>query len=217
MPLGDLARKLLGESGAMMIDLDRPRFEGTLEPIRFYSHATVTGSQFGMCGADWITVGFDEDGSVETLSAERRFGVAGDVYRTTGKWTYEESSEICSSVTSTKHYFPAPDAQAALRIAWYVDAISGAGPFGEQTHGYVCTGLCKEDRGDLAWLKLDNIDSARTIDCPRSNLQLPSCYEVTIGEAEVGPFPKTFRIYGTTYMNKVEVINVTVDVGSTLE
>ncbi|HET7332233.1 hypothetical protein [Dyella sp.] len=217
MPMQQLAQKLLGESGSVMIDVDRPRFEGILESVRFYSHAMVTGSQFGMCGADWVTVGFDENGEVETVSSQRRYGVAGDIYRAPGTWSYDESGKICASVTSTRNYFPAPDSQSALEIAWYVDAISGNGPFAKQTFGYSCTGLCSKSRGDLKWLRLDKIASTRTIDCPKSSLKLPSCFEVVVGENKVGPFPKIFRIYGTTYMNKVIVSNVVVDVGSTLE
>ena len=217
MPMEQLAQKLLGESGALMIDLDRPRFEGILEPIRFYSRATVTGSQFGMCGADWVTVEFDEKGNVETVSAQRHYGVAGDIYRAPGKWSYDESGEICASVKSTRNYFPAPDPQSALEIAWYVDAISAKGPFAKQSFGYSCAGWCAKDRGDLKWLKLDQITSTRTIDCPKSSLELSACFEVVVGENKVGPFPKIFRIYGTTYMNKVVVSNVVVDVGSTLE
>lgn len=217
MPLQQLAQKLLGESGSVMIDVDRPRFEGILEPVRFYSHATVTGSQFGMCGADWVAVGFDEKGKVETVSAQRRYGVAGDIYRTPGKWSYDESGKICASVRSTRNYFPAPDSQSALGITWYIDAILGKGPFAKQSFGYSCTGLCAKGRGDLKWLRLDRITSTRTIDCPKSDLELPTCFEVVVGENKVGPFPKTFRIYGTTYMNKVVVSDVAVDVGSTLE
>jgi hypothetical protein len=217
MPLAQLAQKLLGDSGEVMIDLDRPRFEGILEPIRFYSRATVTGSQFGMCGADWVTVGFDEKGDVETVSAQRRYGVAGDIYRPPGKWSYDESGEICASVKSTRSYFPAPDPQSALEIAWYVDSITGKGPFAKQRFGYSCTGLCAKNRGDLKWLRLEQITSTRTIDCPKSSLDQPDCFEVVVGENKVGPFPKTFRIYGTAYMNKVIISNVVVDVGSTLE
>ena len=216
LPLDTLARKLLGESGALMIDLDRPRFEGILEPVRFYSHATITGSQFGMCGADWVTVIFDEKGEVESLTAEKRYGVAGDMYRASEKWTYEESDEICASVKSTRDYFPAPDAFTAQDVAWYVDAISGKGPFGKQSFEYSCTGLCAKDRGDLKWLKLDKINSVRIIDCQESGLENPSCFEITVGQNKVGPFPKKFRIYGTRHMNKVIVSKVVVDVGSTL-
>jgi hypothetical protein len=197
MPLPELAHLLLGKSGAIMIGVDRPRFPGILEPLQFYSHAIVTGSQFGVCGSDWVTVGFDESGNVERLSSQRRFGVAGNIYRAPGSWNYEEYGKLCSAVKSTKNYFPAPDGQAALEIAWYVDAIGGKGPYAHQHFSYKCTGLCGDGRADLKWLKLDNIDAARTIDCPSTKLKLPSCYEVTVGDGRVGAFPKVFKIYGS--------------------
>ena len=219
MPLATLSQKLLGESGAVMIDLDRPRFEGVLEPVRFYSHATVTGSQFGLCGSDWVTVGFDEKGGVETLSSERRYGVAGDIYRAPGKWSYDESGKICASVKSTRNYFPAPDAQSALEIALYVDAISGLGPFARQKFSFQCEGIrpiCGQGRKVLSALKLGDLSEARLTDCPAAGLKFPSCFELVIGEGRIGPFPKNFRIYGTNYMNKVVVSAVKVSVGSTL-
>ncbi|WP_156459011.1 hypothetical protein [Rhodanobacter sp. Root480] len=217
MPLTELAHLLLGKSGAIMIGIDRPRFPGILEPIRFYSHAIVTGSQFGLCGSDWVTVGFDEKGNVERLSSQRRFGVAGNIYRAPGSWTYDEYGQLCSAVKSTKNYFPAPSGQAALEIAWYVDAITGKGPYAQQHFSYSCTGSCSKNRIDLKWLRLGNIDAAREIDCPATKLKLPSCYEVTVGDAKIGAFPKIYKIYGSCYMNKVVVWAVSVDVSFTLE
>jgi len=216
MPLGALAQKLLGESGLLMIDVDRPRFEGILGPVRFYSNATVTGSQFGMCESDWVTVTFDQTGKIETLSSERRYGVVGDTYRTAGHWSEKEKESVCAPVKSTRNYFPAPDSISAESLAWYVDAISGNGPFANQSFSYTCTGVCAPDRGDLKWLRLEKIDSVRKIDCPISALKWPSCFEVTVGKGEVGPFPKHFRIYGSTYANKVVISNVVADVWSTL-
>jgi len=217
MPLPALSQKLLGESGAVMIDLDRPRFERVLEPVRFYSHATVTGSQFGICGSDWVIVDFDDKGSVEGISSERRYGVAGDIYRAPGKWSYEESGNICDSVKSTRNYFPAPDAESALEIALYVDVISGRGPFAKQKFSFQCEGMCGPGRKVLSALKLGDISEARLIDCPTSGLKFPSCFELVVGRDRLGPFPKHFRIYGSGYMNKIVISAVKVSVDSTLE
>lgn len=216
LPVEQLAKRLLGDSGSLMIDLDRPRFEGILEPVRFYSRAEVTGSQFGICGADWVTVSFDDDGNVDGLSAERRYGVAGDVYPKPG-WTHEQFGKICSAVKSTRDFFPAPDAQSALEIVWFVDAISGRGPYSMQDFQFSCTGWCRGDKSELKYLVLGEIDAAKAIDCPKSNLKIPSCFEVTVGESKVGPFPKKYRIFGTVYMNNVVVTDVAVDVGQTLQ
>ena len=217
MPLKALSHRLLGESGSIMIDVDRPRYKNTLEPIRFYSHAIAWGSYFGVCASDWVTVEFDEKGYVDSLQSERRYGVAGNMYGKRKNWTYDAFGKMCASVKSTKEYFPAPDHGSAWDIARYVDAISGVGPFAGQKFSYKCTGLCAAGRRDLSWLKLGKISRSRTIDCPKTSLELPSCYEVVVGDGRVGPFPKTYRIYGTTYMNKVVVSSVAVDVGSTLQ
>lgn len=217
LPLKQLATKLLGDSGRIMIDVDRPRFPNVMEQVTFYSHATVTGSQLGLCGADWVTVDFDERGLVDTLRAQRRYGVAGNTHPKTTDWTYDESGEICAAVTSTRDYFPAPDPQSALEVSWYVEALAGQGPFPNQDFEYSCTGWCENNKGELHWLKLKDIYEIQEIDCPASDFKYPSCFQVTVGENRVGPFPKTFKIYGVAHLDKVVVTKVTVDVGSTLE
>lgn len=218
LPAAELANLALGQAGQLMIDVDRPQ-DGSLKwaTLRFYGRASVTGSQFGMCGSDWVTLHYDDQGSLESIDAERRYGVEGPIYRQPGKWTSEESGKICDAVESTREYFPAPGAQDALRIAKFVDAIAVRGPFSKQSFSFKCTGICNHGRSVLRALKLSDIDRARSVDCDSSALEMPSCFELVVGENRVGPFPKTFRIYGSHYMNKVVISSVTVDVGSTLE
>ena len=216
MPLGALAQKLLGESGSIMIDVDRPRYEHTLEPIRFYSHAIAWGSYYGVCAADWVTVEFNEKGLIEALQSERRYGVEGSMYGNSDSWTYERFGKMCASVKSTRNYFPAPDHGSAWDIARYIHAISGVGPFAYQVFSYECTGFCGAGRSQLDWLRLEKITSSRIIDCPKTSLTLPSCYEVIVGDGRAGPFPKTFRLYGSTYMNKTVLSEIRVEVGSTV-
>jgi hypothetical protein len=214
LPLHELAARLLGASGSIMIDVDRPRFD-SLEPIRFYGHAIAWGSYFGVCASDLVTVEFDEHDRIDSLQSERRFGVEGDIHRSPGEWTYDEFGEICSAVTSTRNYFPAPDHGAALDIALYVEAISGKGPFAKQQFEYSCSGACSDEQTELSWLRLGEIQSVRRIDCDSVTLKLPDCYEIEIGSG-VGPFPKVFRVYGSNYMNKTVVVRVSVDVGVTM-
>ncbi|WP_457098187.1 hypothetical protein [Lysobacter sp. P5_B9] len=234
LPLRALAKKVLGTAGSLMIDVDRPTWgerswrmppstpwppsgPPPLHDLRFFGRGVVTGSQFGMCGSDWVTVHFEESGEIESLQAERHYGVEGPIYRAPGHWTYEESERICSSVKTTKTYFPAPDAQSALEIALYLDAIGDRGPFAHQSFAFSCTGICRNDRALLRELRLGNIDEARQIDCVPTKVKLPSCFELTVGDNKIGPYPKTFRVYGSNYMNKVIITAVSVDVGSTLE
>ncbi len=217
LPVEELAQLALGAAGDLMLEVERPS-DGKLSwgVLRFHSRAVVTGSQFGMCGSDWVSLHFDGEGSIESISAQRRYGVEGDIYRKPGTWTYDESGSICEGVKTTRGYFPAPGAQEALEIALYVDAISGRGPFSNQRFSFECDGMCGQGRDVLAALKLINIDEARIIDCEPTTLKIPSCFELVIGEGRVGPFPKKFRIYGTDYMNKVVITAVKVYVGSTL-
>ena len=234
MPLPDLAKLVLGEVGALMIDVDRPSWgernwripssipwppkeAPPVHRLRFFGKGVVTGSQFGMCGSDWVTVKFDEHGVVEAVEAERRYGVEGNLYSRPGSWTYEESEKICDGVTSTRSYFPAPGAQSALEIARYLDAIGGKGPFAGQSFEFHCTGACREGREDLRRLALDEIDESREIDCLPSASALPSCFELILGVGKVGPYPAKFRVYGSNYMNRVVVDAIHVEVGSTLE
>ena len=214
LPLGDLAARLLGASGSIMIDVDRPRFD-SLEPILFYGHAIAWGSYFGVCASDLVTVEFDEHDRIESLQSERRFGLEGDIYRAPGEWTYDEFAEVCSAVTTTRNYFPAPDHGAALDIALYVEAVAGRGPFAKQQFEYSCMGACSDKQAELSWLRLNEIQSARRIDCDSVALELPDCYEIEIGSG-VGLFPKVFRVYGSNYMNKTVVVRVSVEVGVTL-
>ncbi|MBB5357921.1 hypothetical protein HDE76_001127 [Rhodanobacter sp. ANJX3] len=105
MSLPKIAHRLLGESGAIMIDVDRPRLSNLADdPIRFYTHAMATGSQFGLCAADWVTVGFNAKQTIESLSAERRYGIAGDMYHPPE--AQDDSRKLCASVKSTKTTIP---------------------------------------------------------------------------------------------------------------
>jgi hypothetical protein len=218
LPVRELSRLALGVAGDLFIDVERRKSEaGELTELVFFGRAVVTGSQFGLCGSDWVTLYFDDDGSVGALRAERRFGVEGPIYRKPGEWTYDESDAICEAVKSTKTYFPAPEPQDALEIALYVDAIAGVGPFAADKFKYKCEGRCGAKKSVLAHLQLSAIDRVRTIDCDRTKLRLPSCFEIVVGEGKVGPFPMTFRIYGSNYMNRVIVSEVRVTVSSTFE
>lgn len=146
LPLPVLAKKLLGDAGSIMISVDRPRFKGTLEPVTFYSRAFAVGTDFGLCAADWVTVSFDKNGNVESVSSQTHYGIAGDIYRVPGHWNYKEYGDICAAVKSTRNYFPAPDMLSALDIAWYVQAVAGRGPYAKQRFSYGCTGECWKGR-----------------------------------------------------------------------
>lgn len=229
LPLRVLAKKVLGEVGLLMIGVQRPSWGSKplgpypphlawppprippLDQLRFFGRAEVTGSQFGMCGSDWVTVDFKDSGEVESIRAQRHYGVAGPIYRAPGTWTYAEAEKICDSVKSTRHYFPAPDPGSALTIATYVDAIHGIGPFARQRFSYSCSGCTKTSSRQwvLQWLTLRRIRRVRKIDCGDIHLKLPSCFRLVLDNSD-GLLNGIYRIYGSDYMNHIVVTSVVV-------
>lgn len=229
LPLRVLAQKVLGDVGSLMIDVERPSWGSKplgpyppnlpwppreippLDQLRFFGRAEVTGSQFGMCGSDWVTVDFNDSGKVDSIRAQRHYGVAGPIYRAPGAWTYAEAGKICDSVKSTRNYFPAPGPESALTIATYVDAIHGVGPFARQNFSYECSGCNKATPRHwvLNWLKLRRIRRVRKISCDDTHLTLPSCFRIVL-DSSYGVLIGIYRIYGSDYMNHVVVTSVVV-------
>lgn len=215
LPLPELASRVLGESGAIMIDVDRPHSNNlSSQSLRFYSRATAPFSQYGLCTASRVSVEFDAKQNISSLSADHRYGVAGDVYRSA--WTREDFEKLCRGVTSTREFFPAPDARTALDVSLYVDAIARKGPFARQNFSYDCISRCAPDRGDLKWLALNKIDAVRSIDCPKPAKD-GICIEITVGSQTIGLFPKVFDIYGKIGYKSVVVSRVAVAVGDTVQ
>ena len=233
MPLEALAGKLLGDFGALMMDVERPSWgpkprllpesmpwppeePPPLRELRFYSRATVARALPGLCASDRVTVWFEEDGNIEGVDVENHFGIEGDLYAPPANWKDEQAGPTCAAVSSTRDYFPAPDEEAAFRIARYLDVIAGRGPFAGQDFRFSCGPECRGGRAFLGFLELDEIDEAREIDCAPTDLTLPSCYELTVGDGRLGPFPMSFRVYGSNYMNRVVVEEVRVSHGFTI-
>ena len=229
LPLRVLAKKVLGEVGLLMTGVQRPSWGSQplgpypphlswppsemppLGQLRFFGRAEVIGSQFGMCGSDWVTVDFTDGGKVESIRAQRHYGVAGPIYRAPGTWTYAEAGKICASVKSTRHYFSAPNPDAALTIATYVNAIHGVGPFARQIFSYACSGCTRalSRKLVLSWLRLRRIRRVRPIDCGDIHLKLPSCFRIVVKKSD-GLLGGVYRIYGSDYMNNVVVESVVV-------
>jgi hypothetical protein len=215
LPFSALAHRALGESGALMLDVERPS-SNTLSyaKLRFFGRARATGAKFGICRTDWLTLEFDEKGKIQSLETERRYGLEAPIYRKAGDWTYDGFDALCASAKTTRQYFPAPSALAAWEIAVLVDATLARGPSSKQSFGFVCSGVCKGGREELSELRLEEIDSARPIPC-RAPEEL-ACYELVVGADRIGLFPKTFRIYGASSSDAIAVHRVEVDVSSSL-
>ena len=229
----DLAHRVLGAAGSLVLTVDRPVWSRPpwqqkgpwpppssppLDRLIFYGRPVVTGSQFGICGSEWITVDFDGDGRVKSLEAESRYGVEGPIDAKPGSWTYEQSESICAKVTSTKFYFPAPGAEEALVIALYAAAIRREASSGKPLHFTCDHRVCQPtERKYLAHLDLSAMNHARTVDCPNSSLRQAECYELVFNEGKVGSNPQTLRVVGTDYLNRLIIENVTLKFDETLQ
>lgn len=229
LPLRVLAHKVLGEVGSLMIGVERPSWGKVplvpyppqlawpphglppLGQLRFFGRAVVVGSQFGLCGSDWVAVDFTSTGEVASIRARRHYGVAGPIYQPLGTWTYRDAGKLCAAVKSTRHYFPAPGPESALTIATYFDAIHGVGPFARQHFSYRCSGCAKKFTRTrvLKWLRLKRIRRVRRIDCRNTPLKLPSCFRIAVSIGN-GLTTGIYRIYGSDYMNRIVITSVKV-------
>ncbi len=216
LPLNLLAERTLGEAGKLMMDVERPKSKLSRAEIRFFSYAFTTGSQYGICGSKWVTLGFDESGRINSIDSEPRYGVEASIYTDQKQWTYDEYDSLCGAVKSTRAYFPAPDAQSALTISAYLDLLAEKGPSKPTDYAFECSGSCAkiEPKNYIKSIELSNISSADTIDCDKES-PYEKCYRLTLQGDPPGLFPRELRIYGRMRMNEVTITRVKLWVGAT--
>lgn len=190
LPLHQLAERALGEAGKLMMDVERPRSKLDRSELMFFSRAFSTGSQYGICGSDWVTLNFDEHGVISSLRSENRYGVEASIYKNPEDLTYQEYDALCNAVTNTRSYFPAPDAQSALTIAAYIDFLSEKEPSKRSSYAFECTGSCAniDARKYVKNINMSNITRAQQIDCEKSGVY-EKCYELTLKGDPPGLFP----------------------------
>ncbi len=215
LPLPRLAIRMLGEAGKLMMDVERPL--ALPGQFRFFSHAFAPGSQYGICSSEWTTLRLDKNGAVRSITGEHRYGVEGSIYTKSEDWTYEQFTSLCSSAKSTRSYFPAPDAQAALTIVAYLDALAGRGPSGSGHYDFECTGACTGGSRDfLKRISGDLIAEATTIDCDEIALY-HACYKLRLEGKPAADYPRELRIYGQYKGPQVvEIQKIKLWIGTTL-
>lgn len=216
LPVHRLAERALGEAGKLMMNVERPRSTLSRANLKFFSYAFATGSQYGICGSNWVTLSFDESGVIASINNELRYGVEASIYTDPKNWTYQEYEDLCRAVKNTREYFPSPDAQSALTISAYVDMLAKNGE--SKPFGYVfdCTGSCSKINADdyVKSIKLRDIVKADKIDCDESNAYA-KCYKLTLDGQPPGLFPRVLSIYGRMRMNDVVITKVKLWVGET--
>lgn len=237
LPVQELARRVLGDLGsAIVIDVDRPSWgprpmpvapvswpppgPPKIEQLIFYGRPHVTGSQFGLCGADVITVNYEEH-NVPRVLAQERYGVEYPLEKWPSTWSYDQSDRVCKAARDVKQYFPAPDGESAYEIARQFSFIARAARSGTLPFRVACTGLveaCKtRSKKLLASLSTQEIADAKEINCPSGTRRYGTCFELKVcGPNNIynhdcdGSY-RNITIVGSDYLKSLSIKSVTIE------
>jgi hypothetical protein len=145
LPLAELARRVLGEAGAAVVDVDRPEWptcdimcpplteqQRRQAPplrlgLRFYQRpfaASLALHQWtGLCGTNLIFVHYDEQGRVSAIATGQRWGVPNGMGRIASPPPAQEFMSRLAAETAKcqgadlRTFFVADDDVSALRVA----------------------------------------------------------------------------------------------------
>lgn len=214
LPATNLAPRLLGEVGQIIIGVERSNFP---YDIKLFSRAYAPPTQYGLCVSDWITVNLDsESAKIWSVSAGPKFGVVDSIYQYPSEDREKANEKLCSELKDISNFFPAPDWITAQRVVSYIDYLKGAGPFAGRKYSFECTGSCHGIDG-LAYLRtieLKNITSVSQIDCPEPPRR-SYCYRIDLTGSPSGLFPRELRIYGRDNREAAEVWRAALWIGQT--
>jgi hypothetical protein len=136
LPVGELARLVLGEAGALVVDVDRPKWpacdimcsppteEQSRRPpplglgLTFYLSPTAASGMLdqwtGLCSVAMVGVSFDEQGRVTGIGQGRRWGVPNGLHRVGSKNPVKDfrarlasETEKCRSAADPRAFFVA--------------------------------------------------------------------------------------------------------------
>lgn len=223
---GDLSRRLLGAAGSRIAHVDRHKDRwqyynddgDAIESITLYTHPESWGSAYGICQTERYEIAFADDGMIQSISVDLRFGVEGPIFQKDNfDWDFYYD-KMCEAVQAnhTPSYFPAPDAVEAQDLAILLSkAIYDAGKAGPLPFRLSCVtkavGQCPpETRSYLAQLRLAEIDETGEVNCDHADVAGQKCYTVVVGKNQLGPFPKWITIKGSTLDNRWLVYSVEV-------
>jgi hypothetical protein len=145
LPLAELARRVLGEAGGTIVEVDRPRWptcdimcpplteeQSRRAPplshgLRFYQRpyaaSLALNNWTGLCGTTVVFVHYDESGEVTSFATGQRWGVPNGMERVTRTVPasdfmarFAEESAKCQGADVRK-FFTADDDSSALRVA----------------------------------------------------------------------------------------------------
>lgn len=222
-----LSQRLLGALSSRIVFIDRQKsrwryYKSDNDPINrltLFSQPEPWGSAFGLCRAERYEISFLGDGSIESVDVSPRYGVEGPIFqkqKNDSDWNkFRESmcDEVLGSHTPT--YFPVNDSVLdAKELAILLSlAVDEAGRDGNLSYDLSCKSFqgkecAKGIRQYISTLRLHEIDSVNKFNCTRARNE--DCFTVTVGEHQLGPYPKIITIKGTTYMNAFQVFSVSV-------
>jgi hypothetical protein len=219
-----LATRLLGANGARIAFIDRHQDrwryyesdDDAAESLDLYTHPRSWGSAFGICAVEKYSISFDQNGNIGSVQVEPRFGVEGPIFQKKDfDWDYARG-RMCADVPPdhAPTYFPAKDGLAAQDMATLmVTAIDEVRS--KQTLSFALN--CKTFRGDkcetdirdyLGKLRLNDINETSLINCPHPQKLKDVCFTITVGEGNIGRFPKILTLTGSTYLHNMRIYSV---------
>lgn len=220
-----LSRRLLGALSSRIVFIDRQRhrwkyYRSDNDPIRsltLFSRPEPWGSAYGLCRTERYEISFLDDGSIESVDVSPRYGVEGPIFQK-GNFDWDKfRGSMCDEIlgSHTPTYFPVNDSVLdAQDLAILLSlAVDEAGRDGELSYDLYCKSIQGEEcakgiRQYISTLRLNEIDSVNKFNCVRGPNE--DCFTVTVGDHQLGPYPKIITIKGTTYMNAWQVYSVSV-------
>ncbi len=134
LPLPQLAHLVLGDVGAMMVDVDRPP-----HTLRFYERPTAAevgfGSWTGMCQSMVVEPYYDQHWALTRFSTAYRYGAPrGMRDASQANWTKAstETQATCHQTGDVRHFFEASEPLSAFRglagLQMFEDAAQNENP-----------------------------------------------------------------------------------------
>ena len=228
-----LSRRLLGALASRIVLIDRqqerwPYYQNDdehIHRIELFSRPEAWGSAYGLCRIEKYEIEFSEDGSISSVVVSPRYGVEGPIFQKDGfDWETFRGS-MCESVlpSHARSYFPASESvleaqDLAILLSIAIDQAARGGRLSYDLSCQTYEGnACVDDsRQYLTSLRLHDINSMSRLNCSRARVPEEDCFTVTVGEHELGPYPKYITIRGTTYMNEWKVYSVSIVEGFTV-
>lgn len=221
-----LAVRLLGQNGKRIAYIDRHSerwqyYSGDQAPIQIvdlYTHPSGLGSQYGLCGVEKYSFSFDDNGKIESVISDERFGIEGDIFQKKD-FDWAKYARMCEAAPASHapSYFPATDSIAADDAAQLLGtAIDiSASPTGGLPFRFTCfrdeKSCSLEFRAYLGKMRLKDIDEFTLANCPVFGSHPKDvCFTLEAGKNQLGPFPKYITVRGSTYMNNIRVDSIDV-------